>query len=87
MLLAWQFKTPRHCPQSAFMNCSDAWPLCHFHSVSLHHGLCIFFRLALLSEENLPELLRKALQARKEEQEREGMLSDEGAARLTKPAC
>lgn len=72
------------------MNCSDGWPLCHFHSVSLvslHHGLCIVFRLALLSEENLPELLRKALQARKEEQEREGMLSDEGAARLTEPAC
>ena len=38
-----------------------------------------FFRLALLSEDNLPELLRKALQAKKEEEERDGILSGEGA--------
>ena len=29
----------------------------------------------MLSEENLPELLRKALQAKREEEERDGMLS------------
>lgn len=29
----------------------------------------------MLSEENLPELLRKALQAKREEDERNGMLS------------
>lgn len=34
--------------------------------------------MALLSEENLPELLRKALQAKREEQEREGILSESG---------
>ena len=31
--------------------------------------------MALLSEENLNELLRKALQAKREEEEREGILS------------
>ncbi|DBA70974.1 TPA: hypothetical protein ACH3X2_011414 [Trebouxia sp. C0005] len=34
--------------------------------------------LAMLSEENLPELLRKALQAKREEEERDGMLSESG---------
>ncbi len=29
----------------------------------------------MLSEENLPELLRKALQAKREEEERDGLLS------------
>ena len=33
----------------------------------------------MLSEENLPELLRKALQAKREEDERNGMLSGETA--------
>ncbi len=33
----------------------------------------------MLSEENLPELLRKALQAKREEEERNGMLSGETA--------
>lgn len=33
----------------------------------------------MLSEENLPELLRKALQAKREEDERNGMLSGESA--------
>ena len=32
----------------------------------------------MLNEENLPELLRKALQAKREEEEKEGMLSGEG---------
>ena len=31
--------------------------------------------MALLNEENLPELLRKALQAKREEEEREGIIS------------
>jgi len=35
--------------------------------------------MAMLSEENLPELLRKALQAKREEDERSGMLSGENA--------
>jgi hypothetical protein len=35
--------------------------------------------MAMLSEENLPELLRKALQAKREEEERDGMLSGETA--------
>ncbi len=35
--------------------------------------------MAMLSEENLPELLRKALQAKREEDERNGMLSGESA--------
>lgn len=34
--------------------------------------------MAMLSEENLPELLRKALQAKREEDERNGMLSESG---------
>lgn len=33
-----------------------------------------------MSEDNLPELLRKALQAKKEEEGRDGVLSGEGAS-------
>ena len=33
----------------------------------------------MLNDENLPELLRKALQAKREEDERDGVLSGEGA--------
>ena len=41
----------------------------------------------MLNEENLPELLRKALQAKKEEDEREGILSGEGAICSLMLAC
>lgn len=39
----------------------------------------------MLNDENLPELLRRALEAKREEEERNGMRSGEGACRQLTP--
>ena len=57
--------------------------MCHCSTqVEVQLERTLLFRLSLLNEDDLPELLRKALQAKREEDEREGMLSGEGTSCL-----